>query len=99
MLGALDREGAALADVEDDADDPLAVGCALCDAEEFVPAELELADPVSDAACDGELAVLFGVLPDVREAEGEGAAGDGIEGSVSMGSAATCGGPAGPDLL
>jgi hypothetical protein len=99
LPGALDREEARLADPEPDADDPPAAGCAVREAEELGPAELESGVPEADAAAAGELAG-FDVPPDVGGAEGAGPPpGAGIEGSVSMGSAATSGGPAGPELL
>jgi hypothetical protein len=98
LLGALDREEARLAGPEPDADEPSAAGCALRDAAEFAPAELESAVPEPDAAAEDELAGL-GVPPDDVGAEEAGPVGAGIDGSVSTGSAATSGGPAGPKLL
>ncbi len=98
LPGDLDPDEAELAASELDAADPSAAGCALRDAEEFAAAELESGAPEPDAAGAGEVAGL-GVPPDVVGAEGAGPVGAGIDGSVSTGSAATSGGPAGPELL
>jgi len=97
LPGVLDREEVELAASEPDAADPPAAGCALRDAEEFAPAGAQAAGPGLDAAGESELAEFDAPLD--AGAEGVCPAGAGIEGGVSMESAATGAGPAGPELL
>ena len=97
LPGVLDREEVEWVASEPDAEDPSAAGCALRDAAEFAPTGLEAGVPGLEAAGAGELAGLDAPLD--AGAEEDCPAGAGIEGSVSMGSAATGAGPAGPELL
>ena len=97
LPGALEGEDAAdLAPFEPDAAVPSAAGCALCDAEDFAAAAPE-GVPELDAAVEGEPAGFDAPLD--AGAEGVCPEGAGTEGRVSMGSAATGAGPAGPELL
>ncbi|MGB6487224.1 MAG: hypothetical protein WBE91_10115 [Steroidobacteraceae bacterium] len=103
LPGALDWGEAELAVFDPDAEDPPAAGCALRDAEEFAPAEPEAGVSEPEAGVPGpeaagavELAEFDAPLD--AGAEGACPAGAGIEGSVSMRSAATGAGPAGPQL-
>jgi hypothetical protein len=97
LPGALARGAAELAVCEPDAEDPSAAGGVLCDGDEFAPAEPAFGVAEPGVAGEGELAAI-GVPADFG-AEEVCPAGAGIEGSVSMGSAATGAGPAGPELL
>jgi hypothetical protein len=103
LPGVLDREEVGSAAFEPDAADPSPAGCALRDAEEFAPAEPEagLSEPeagVPGPEAAGACEVAEFDAPLDAGAEGACPAGAGIEGSVSMRSAATGAGPAGPQL-
>jgi hypothetical protein len=98
LPGALDGEDAAdFAACEPDAPVPSAAGCALRDAEDFAAAGPAGWAPALDAAVKGELAGFDAPLD--AGAEGVCPEGAGTEGRVSMRSAATGAGPAGPELL
>ena len=101
LPGALEREEAAdFAAPEpgvEEPEEPSAAGLAVCDAAEFVPPESEAVVPWRGAAARGELTLVDAPLDGGAEVACPAAAG--IEGRVSMGSAATDAGPAGPELL
>jgi hypothetical protein len=97
LPGALEREeGVDLAAPEPEAAELSAVGWALREVAELVPVEPESEVLEPGAAGEGEPAEVGPVDVGTEDACPTGA---GIEGSVSMESAATGAGPAGPELL